>query len=85
MKYRQGGNGHSKSQAHRSPLRPGWVMYHAGDPPPPDHALPQVLSDMLQKDLLENPSVVIEHILPITKEGNTVAIHLWYNDTNAPG
>jgi hypothetical protein len=85
MKFREGGNGSGKSLAHRSPLRPGWVKYHAGDPPPADHLLPEILGGMLEADLLENPLIVVEHVLPVVKEGSLSAIYLWYRDTNAPG
>ena len=75
-----GGNGSGKGLAHRTPLKPGWVIYHAGDPPPPESELPLLLNDMLQKDLLDNPSVEPRLILPLVREGNTIAIHLWYVD-----
>ena len=75
-----GGNGSGKRLAHRTPLRPGWVLYHAGDPPPPESELPLMLSEMLQKDLLDNPSIDPQLFLPIVRDGNTIAIHLWYAD-----
>jgi hypothetical protein len=78
-----GGNGSGKGLAHRTPLRPGWVIYHAGSPPPPESELPLLLNEMLQKDLLANPSVEPRLILPLVREGNTVAIHLWYVDHGA--
>jgi hypothetical protein len=78
-----GGNGSGKGLAHRTPLRLGWVIYHAGDPAPPESEGPLLLNEMLQKDLLENPSIEPRLILPLVREGNTIAIHLWYTDQAA--
>jgi hypothetical protein len=33
---------------------------------------------MFQKDLLDHPAVEPRLILPLVREGNTIAIHLWY-------
>jgi hypothetical protein len=35
---------------------------------------------MLQKDLIDNPSVEPRLILPLVRDGNTIAIQLWYVD-----
>jgi hypothetical protein len=59
------------------------VIYHAGEPPPPESEIPLLLNEMLQKDLLEHPSVEPRLLLPIVREGNTIAIHLWYVDRAA--
>jgi hypothetical protein len=59
------------------------VIYHAGDPAPPDSELPLMLHEMLRKDLLDNPSVEPRLVLPLVRDGNTIAIHLWYT-THAP-
>ena len=82
---RFGGNGSGKGFAHRTPLRPGWVLYHAGDPPPPENELPLILNTMLQQDLLEHPTIKVTAVLPITRDGNTSAIHFWYEDLLGTG
>ena len=43
-----GGNGSAKGLALRTLLRPGWVIYHAGEPPPPESETPLLLNEMLQ-------------------------------------
>jgi hypothetical protein len=35
---------------------------------------------MLKADLLGHPSIQPQQVLPIVREGNTVALHLWYRD-----
>ncbi len=42
-----------------------------------------LLNRMLQKDLLDHPGVEPRLVLPLVREGNTVAIHLWYVDHGA--
>jgi hypothetical protein len=62
-----GGNGSGKGMAHRKPLQPGWVVYHAGDPSPPEDDLPLMLNQMLTKDLVDNPSVESRLVLPVVR------------------
>ena len=83
MRHRAFGNGSGKGNTDRIPLAPGWVVYQAGTPPPAEEDLPLALSQHLQKDLTENPSVRVRSSLPIVQNGNTVAIHLWYDDLAA--
>jgi hypothetical protein len=76
------GNGHGKGIVQRTPIRNGHVVYHAGNPPPPEELMGLALEQNLRKDLIENPSVRVRAVLPIVQEGNTLMIHLWYDDMN---
>jgi hypothetical protein len=60
-------------------LAPGWVVYQAGTPPPERKKLPFALQGHLRKDLTEHPTVRVRSSLGIVQDGNTVAIHLWYD------
>lgn len=83
MKNRIFGNGSGKGIVHRSPLAPGWVIYHVGEPPPAAEDVPFALNHHLMQDLQEHPSIRVRAALPILQGGNTVAIHLWYDDLAA--
>jgi hypothetical protein len=73
------GNGTGKGFVRRTPMAADWVLYHAIDPPPPEKELP-----LLQQDLAENPTIKVVAILPIVREGNTIAIHMWYTYPGLP-
>ena len=83
MKDRIFGNGSGKGVAHRSQVRPGYVIYHAGDPAPAPEDLPVLFNKMVLDDLGELPQIRVQAVLPIVREGNTIAIHLWYQDLAA--
>ena len=67
------GNGEKKAVIHRTPVRPGWVLYHAGDPPPPPNQIPIALDNHLTRDLQDHPQIRVLNILPIVQDGNTIA------------
>jgi hypothetical protein len=77
MKFSEG-NGHGKGLVQRTPVREGYVIYHAGSPAPPPEEVPNALDYLLTKDLSENPTIRVLGALPIVREGNTIRIHLWY-------
>ena len=58
----------------------GHVVFYADDDhPPPAAELPTVLGHALQDWMGENPDVVVRSSLPIVQNGQTIAIHLWYD------
>ena len=73
-----GGNGSGKTVVVREPIAPGWVIYKAGDPPPPLDQLPLALINNLQKDLDGNANVRFLALVPIVSDGNTVALCMQY-------
>lgn len=80
-----GGNGDSKGFTSVVPLGPGWVLFLASpSDPPPANDLPFALSQGLEQWLRSQPDVRVRCTLPITKDGNTIGIHIWY-DTHDSG
>ena len=63
----------------RRTLAPGWVYFTPGDPPPPPARVPAFLNLDLIQWLKENKQVKIRATLPMVENGNTVAIHVWYD------
>ena len=83
MQHKTFGNGSGKGVIHRTPLGPGWVVYHAGSPPPEPEDLPLALDDHPRRDLQAHSAVRVRAALPIIREGNIIAIHLWYDTEQA--
>jgi hypothetical protein len=73
-----GGNGSGKGIVVRDPIAPGWVIYRAGDPPPPLDDLPLALITLLQKDLAGHTNVRMHSLVPVVRDGNTVALFMGY-------
>jgi hypothetical protein len=73
-----GGNGSGKGVMVREPIAPGWVIYRAGDPPPPLGELALALISTLQKDLAGHANVRMHSLVPIVRDGNTVALCMGY-------
>ena len=61
----------------RRTLAPGWVYFTPGNPPPA--RVPAFLNLDLIQWLKENKQVKIRATLPMVENGNTVAIHVWYD------
>jgi len=58
----------------------GYVAFSADDDDPSiPEALPVMLASAMQQWLEENPDLVVHSTLPITQNGNTIAIHIWYD------
>jgi hypothetical protein len=73
-----GGNGSGKSQVVREPITAGWVIYKAGQPPPPVDELPLLLIQTLQSDLAQHANVRMHSLVPLVRDGNTVALCMGY-------
>ena len=59
----------------------GYVVIQADEKRPPE---PDMLADLLSKSVTnwvkQRPEITVQSTLPILKDGQTVAIHLWYVD-----
>jgi hypothetical protein len=76
-----GGNGASKGYTNAVTLGPGWVLFLASpSDPPPAEELPFALSQAVEQWLKSQPGVRVRATLPIVSGGNTVGIHVWYDE-----
>lgn len=57
----------------------GWVCFQAGEKPPPPERLPVYLNETFYTWLKRNPEFTVRATLPIVQNGNTVAIHVWFD------
>jgi len=57
----------------------GWCLFTGGDPPPPDDQLPFAMHEMLQRWLRQNPHLKVRTVFPIVRNGNTIAVHVWFD------
>ena len=55
------------------------IFYADDDSPPPIEEMPHALGQALQNWMAENTEVVMRSSLPIVQNGQTIAIHLWYD------
>jgi hypothetical protein len=60
-------------------LGPGWACIRAGGEMPPPGDLPRFLHQALTDWLKENPGYRVRETLPIVSQGNTFAIHVWFD------
>jgi len=63
----------------RRTLAPGRVYLILGEPLPPPEQVPEVLNLGLMRWLKENRQIRVRATLPMVENGNTVAIHVWYD------
>jgi hypothetical protein len=72
------GNGHSKGLIDIKPVRDGCSLFVANpQQPPPDEEMAVAIADVLVKWMAQQPIKVV-HTLPLTKDGNTVALFVWW-------
>lgn len=57
----------------------GWVHIHAEKTPSAPSTLPYVLNDAFCRWRKQNPNLTIHAVLPIVSDGNTVAIHVFFD------
>jgi len=81
MNFRHEGNGNSKTQIDFLD-RPGYVLICPHDLENPPAAIALILNNALNDWLKKHPSIRVRSILPITKDGQTTAIHLWYDQAD---
>lgn len=63
----------------RVDLGTGWVCFKAGESKPAPDILPSLLSHSLSTWLERNPEFQVRAASPITVDGNTIAIHVWFD------
>ena len=63
----------------RRDITPGWSYFTPGDPPPPADRVPAFLNLDVIRWLKENKQIRVRATLPMVENGNTVAIHVWYD------
>jgi hypothetical protein len=56
----------------------GWVRVIASDSPGTPEDVAVFLADRLAHWLMENPGAALICVVPITKDGNTIELHAWY-------
>ena len=77
------GNGHSKGLIDVQKVGEGCVLLTSNvQKPPPDDELPFALAQVLQKWMLSEP-VRVRETLPITNEGRTIGILVWFDPLEA--
>jgi len=64
---------------HCDELARGWVCIHGESQPTDPVRLPYLLNDDFCRWLKENPKVKVRTTLPIVANGNTVAIHVFFD------
>jgi hypothetical protein len=78
------GNGHSKGLIDIVPLKEGCSVFMANpQQPPPADEMPEAITDVLTKWMAQQP-VEVRHTLPITKDGNTTVLFVWWERTAPP-
>lgn len=63
-------------------MRSGWIFLRVDSVERELNQVPFVLSQALSDWLMDNPSIVVRHTLPITASGHTVGIHVWYDSSD---
>ena len=63
----------------RFDMREGWVVFKALEPPPAPEQLPLYLSKAVTAWLKQTPSLTVRATLPIVANGNTIAVHVWFD------
>jgi hypothetical protein len=73
------GNGSGGGTVVRESLAPGWVIYRSGDATFEQDKLLKAIFQNLQNDLAEHPNVHARFIVPVQKNGDTVAVVMGYD------
>jgi hypothetical protein len=79
MQFRHEGNGHDKVRIHTTQIAHGYVIIHADDIKTIVDGTPVFVSLTLEKWLKDNPTVRVRATLPIVKDGQTIAVHVWFD------
>ncbi len=73
------GNGDGKIEIGIVELGENWVMFRAGITPSTDlQEVPRAINEIMTNWLKERTNLHVRETLPITEEGNTVAVHIWF-------
>ena len=57
----------------------GWAVFLASGTPPKPEDLPLYLSEAVAAWLKQTPSLTVRATLPIVRNGNTIAVHVWFD------
>jgi hypothetical protein len=79
MGFRHEGNGHGKVRIHTTKVSHGYTIIHT-DVKTIAEGTPVILSQSVEKFLKENPTFRVRATFPVVKDGQTVAVHLWYDE-----
>jgi hypothetical protein len=63
----------------RQDIASGWVCFTADDPAPPPARVGEFLNIDFMRWLRQNSTFKVRATLPIVANGNTVAIHVWFD------
>jgi hypothetical protein len=80
MRFRHEGNGGDKVQIHTSIKAEGYALIFPDKIEPLAAGVPVFLSRTLEAWVRDNPQKKIRCALPIIKDGQTIAIHLWFDE-----
>ena len=57
----------------------GWACFLASGTPPKPEELPLYLSKAVAAWMKQTPSLTVRATLPIVANGNTIAVHVWFD------
>lgn len=69
----------AKIRVNRLDLGTGWVCFLAAEPPAKPEELPLYLSQSVVAWLKQTPTLKVKATLPIVSNGNTIAVHVWFD------
>ena len=84
MAFRHEGNGDTGT-AIDFVERPGYVLICPQDPARLPANIALVVNTALLDWLKRNPAIRVRTVLPITQDGQTTAVHLWYDRADGVG
>jgi len=62
----------------RLDMAPAWAVFVASGTPPKPETLPLALSKAVSAWQKQTPTLTVRATLPIVRNGNTVAVHVWF-------
>jgi hypothetical protein len=72
-------NGDGKIEVGVAKMGEGWVVFQPGITPTTDRRqVPKALSEIMSGWLMQRANLHVRATLPIVEDGNTVAIHVWF-------
>ena len=63
----------------RLDMAPGWAVFVASGTPPQPEDLPLYLSKAVSPWQKQTPTLKVRATLPIVANGNTIAVHVWFD------
>jgi hypothetical protein len=84
MGFRHDGNGHTKTEIDFIE-RPGYVLICPRNSATPPANIALIVNAALTDWLKKTPNIRVRTVLPITRDGQTTAVHLWYDSPDSTG